>query len=95
MNTIAINSIILAERATALKSAGSSISSPGLDPLDNETTINVNQNAQAAHDDAGQGHGLFINALVASAAQIKEIGEEFFAVDRHGADGFIGMHTAT
>jgi len=87
---IAVNSAILAERATALKSVAEGFNNQGLRQIDIVSTITANQGVRSAFDEATQGHGIFSNALNASATQIIEIGDEFFTIDSHGARSFTG-----
>jgi type VII secretion effector (TIGR04197 family) len=85
---IAVDSVILEERATALKSVGERFDNHALSQADAISTITANQSAQSAFVETKQGHSLYSNALYASATQIKEIGDEFFTVDRHGVRNF-------
>jgi len=85
MNRISINNRSLEERATALKNAGNNFDEQVLTPIDDESTISANQNAQNAFQEAQQGNSLFGQALETSSEQIKEIGDRFLELDRQAA----------
>jgi len=87
---IKTDSVALEERAAALKSVGERFDNQALNSSDAVSTITANQSAQSAFDETKQGQGAFSGALAASATQIKEIGDDFFTVDSHGARGFTG-----
>ena len=91
MSEIATNSVSVDLRATALTSAGVDLGGQALSPTDGESTISANQNAQSAFEDAQQGHGLFGDALDASSAKIRAIGDAFVTVDTQGTGRF-GAH---
>jgi len=85
MSGIGINEDNLNERATALKTASNNFEVRTLDPVDGESTITANQNAQRAFDEAQQGHNHFSEKLVISATEIKDIGDRFFTIDEQAA----------
>ena len=73
------------ERATALTTASNNFEVQTLDPIDGESTITANQNAQRVFQEAQEGHNLFSEALRVSSGEIKEIGDRFFTIDEETA----------
>jgi len=86
MPGIGINQSNLNERATALKDASNHFEVRTLNPVDTESTITANQNAQRAFEEAQQGHNHFSEQLAISAVEIKDIGDRFFTIDEQAAN---------
>ena len=85
MSGIGINPDNLNERATALKIASDNFESQTLAPIDEESTITVNQTVQSVFEEAQEGHTLFSEAIRISSAEIKDIGDRFFTIDEQAA----------
>jgi len=88
MSQIVTNITILRENTLAIKNVSNDLALNVLNPTDGESTITANPNAQGAYDATLQGQNALSQTLDASAKQITDIGNGFFAADTQGAKGF-------
>lgn len=82
---IELNASNLSERVAALKNAANNSDEQTLYPIDDESTMSVNQNSQSSFQASQEGLTILSDALEMSAIQIQEIGNNFFDIDRQAA----------
>jgi len=88
MSDVRLNRSNLDERAAALKAAGGELNKRTLAPIDSQSTITANENAQNAFAKAQEGNCVFGEGIVESAVEIREIGGRFFTIERDTACAF-------